>query len=100
RFTDGEVVQLRKPIYEVVSSLDKSNLGTSVRRTLPIVGMGLLEAIPEAQVREWAKTNGGTVSIVDGRVGRFGWKAERASVREQIISATTIDLGVQLDVSP
>lgn len=97
---DGTKVELRKPVYDISSSLDKSNLGTSVRRPLPIIGMGLLEAIPESKIREWAAQNGGTVSVVDGRIGRFGWKSERATVREQIISAMTTDLGVKLDVSP
>ena len=99
KFADGQVVELKKPIFEVSSTLDKSFLGTSVRRTLPIIGMGLLEAIPDATIRQWAKDNGGTVSIVDGKIGRLGHKAERASVREQIISAMTTDLAVKLDIS-
>lgn len=99
KLADGTVVELKKPVFQVNTSLDKSNLGTSVRRVLPIVGMGLLEAIPESQIRAWAAQNGGTVSMDAGRVGRFGHKAERGSVRDQIASAMNIDLGVKLENS-
>jgi len=96
-FSDGESVELRKPIFDILSGLDKSNLGTSPRRPLPWVALGLIEAIPDDTIRGYAKDNGGTVSNDEWRVGRFGHKAERATIEDQVQSAMTTDLGVQTE---
>lgn len=93
----GEVVELRKPVWNIESSKDKSNLGYSVRRPLPFLGLGLLEAIPDDVIRGWAKDNGGTISLDAGKIGRFGHKAERSSIIDQIGSALNTDLGVNTE---
>lgn len=92
-FADGNKITLRKPIYEVTATngTNKDNLGMSVRRPQAIIGMGLLEAIPSSQLDQWAKDNGGK------RAGRFGWKAEQGSVRDQVISAISTDMSVETE---
>ena len=63
-----------------------------------MIGMGLLEAIPDEQLQAWAADNGGRVSTVmfNGaqQVGRFGWTAEATSVRHQVTKALFMDMGV------
>ena len=85
----------------------------SVRLARPLVGMGLLEAIPEADILAHADPtdcNGdgikGVPNVVfdpeDGtmKIGRFGWKASKASVRMQAAEALNLDIGVTTSVYP
>ncbi len=85
----------------------------SARIAPQLVGMGLLEAIPESSIAnladpEDADGNGisGRMSIVadpetgEPRVGRFGWKAEQPSARAQVAAALNTDMGVMTSVHP
>ena len=107
---DGTIVTLRKPAYSIVNlhygSLHKDVM-MSPRLTPQIIGMGLLEAIPEADIRALAdpddKNSDGisgrpseVFSIADNKVmlGRFGWKAGNATVRLQAADAFSGDMGL------
>ena len=85
----------------------------SARIAPQLVGMGLLEAIPESAIQALADpndTNGdgisGRMSFVSDpetqqvRLGRFGWKASEASVRHQIATALNTDMGVTTSLLP
>ncbi len=105
---DGAVVALRKPKIR----LENLNFGalplnveTSLRITQPIFGMGLLEAVAEQTLRDVAarqRTQGfnGRINTVWDAInkrtalGRFGWKANQPSVRQQIAAAALGDMGV------
>jgi CxxC motif-containing protein (DUF1111 family) len=77
-----------------------------------LVGMGLLEAIPETDILASADptdTNqdgvSGTVRRVKDaidpsltRLGRFGWKAGQATVKQQVAAALRTDMGVLTSV--
>ncbi len=77
-------------------------------RTPPsLIGLGLLEAVPEDEILAWADpddVNGDGVSGRPNRVrdpvtgqlalGRFGWKATQPTVRSQSATAFAEDLGV------
>lgn len=109
RFPDGSVVTLRKPHY-AVTDLRYGPLDTrttlSPRIAPQMIGLGLIEAIPEAQLRANADPDdadgdgiSGKLQVVrtlDGseRIGLFGWKAENATVRDQTASAFAGDLGI------
>ncbi|STX28569.1 Predicted thiol oxidoreductase [Legionella beliardensis] len=102
---------LRKPNYQF-SGFSPAPARFSARITPQLVGMGLLEAIPESAIVELAnatnKGNGvaGRINIVPDletgvpRMGRFGWKAGKASVRQQIASALRNDMGVTTSLAP
>lgn len=108
-FPDGRVVTLRAPHYSV-SGLRYGPLdaGTTLSPRLApqMIGLGLIEAIPEDQLRASADPDdadgdgiSGRLQIVrdlDGkrRIGLFGWKAENATVRDQTASAFAGDLGI------
>jgi CxxC motif-containing protein (DUF1111 family) len=109
--TDGTVFTLQKPIFSVQSS--SSIAYSSARTAPPLVGTGLLEAIDEATVLGMADPNdangdgiSGRASVVadvktgQARLGRFGWKAERASLRQQIAVALREDIGVTTSLFP
>jgi CxxC motif-containing protein (DUF1111 family) len=76
---------------------------TSERNPPPLFGLGLVEAIPddviEAGARRkkpgWPDVHGRVSRLADGRIGRFGWKAQTASLREFVLSAAAVELGLE-----
>jgi CxxC motif-containing protein (DUF1111 family) len=105
---DGEQVELRRPRLRI-ENLRFGPLGegamTSLRIAQPLVGLGLLEAVPdeallEIAVRQRAAGFGGRPNrvwdAIAGRevIGRFGWKANQPSLRQQIAAAAIADMGV------
>jgi CxxC motif-containing protein (DUF1111 family) len=85
----------------------------SARIAPQLVGMGLLEAIPEADILALADVNDSNGDGVSGkpqvvpdpatgekRLGRFGWKAGAASLAHQIAGALNTDMGVMTSLLP
>ena len=122
RVTDGEpesaarlsgwtaVGDLRAPAYAFTG---EAPAHYSVRIAPQLVGMGLLEAIPEADVQALADpddANGdgisGRMRIVEDvetgerRLGRFGWKAAEPRVAHQVAAALDMDMGVRTSLRP
>jgi len=73
------------------------------RRTTPdLFGFGLLDAVPEAEILAFADPsdrNGDGISgrpnrTTDGRVGRFGRKAQVATLREFTSAAFVMEMGI------
>lgn len=111
---DGEVVRLRTPQIRIVD-LGFGPLGEdimiSARMAPPLIGMGLLEAIPDATIVALAgrepkdgirgKTNA-VWDMIAGKnaVGRFGLKANHPTLRQQIAAAFIGDLGLSNDLFP
>ena len=80
----------------------------SQRNTPALFGSGLIDSIPDAVLVELA-ANGqpefpeitGRVSrLKDGRVGRFGWKAQTASLHDFTMTACAIELGLNVPDHP
>lgn len=110
RFADGTEMQLRKP------QLDISQLGygpmhpdvrVSARVAPPMIGLGLLEAISEADILAQADPDDANDDGISGRanqvwdraeqrtvLGRFGWKAGQPSLNQQNAEAFANDMGL------
>ena len=103
---------LRKPVFAFQGGTPEH---FSPRVSPQLVGMGLLEAIPETEILKLADPDDLiTPDGVSGRVrkvkdpvdanltrlGRFGWKAGQASVRYQVAGALRTDMGVLTSVFP
>jgi CxxC motif-containing protein (DUF1111 family) len=112
-FSDGTAFTLSKPTTSFSGLSAGQPVAYSVRLARPLVGMGLLEAIPEADILAHADPTDcnqdgikGVPNLVydpeDGtmKVGRFGWKASKASVRHQVTEALNLDIGVTTSVFP
>jgi len=113
---DGTVVSLRKPIY----SLDQLAYGEadpglmmSVRVAQPMIGLGLLEAIPEEAILALADPDDSDGDGISGRpnrvwstvhndfvLGRFGWKATQATLNDQNTEAFNGDVGMSSSLHP
>jgi CxxC motif-containing protein (DUF1111 family) len=107
---DGEQVSLRKPalrIEQLGYGELAANVQTSVRMAPMLTGLGLLEAVPEKQLLAWVDPKDANDDGISGRanqvwdvskqseaLGRFGWKAEQPSLRQQAAGAFHVDLGI------
>ncbi len=112
----GEEVTLRKPTYSV-KELGYGPMHPDVMlspRVAPqMIGLGLLEAIPEEEIMANADpddTDGDGISGRANRVwsqadqrvalGRFGWKAGNPTVRQQSAEAFAGDIGISNPMVP
>jgi CxxC motif-containing protein (DUF1111 family) len=106
----GETVSLRQPTYGV-TDLAYGPIATDVqlspRLTPQMIGVGLLEAIHPGDILALADPDDVDGDGVSGRVsmvrdhatselvlGRFGWKASNATVRDQVADAFSGDIGI------
>ncbi|RYY03732.1 MAG: hypothetical protein EOO53_07500 [Gammaproteobacteria bacterium] len=108
-YADGSVNSLTKPKYNFVNGTAPTYF--SVRNSPAFVGLGLLEAVPEADILAIAAANNGAgiagraTKVIDPvtgqtRLGRFGWKAATASLKHQIALALNVEMGVTTTVYP
>lgn len=110
RYIDGATYHLRKPKYSIrnlgYGALAK-DVRTSPRVAPAMVGMGLLEAVPDEVLRSLADPDDCNGDGISGRinevwdqvsgkmaVGRFGWKAEQPTVLQQVATAFFEDMGL------
>lgn len=107
---DGTVVQLRQPtlsIQQLNYGAMAENVQMSARIATPMIGLGLLEAIPEEQIVSLADPGDLDHDGISGRpnrvwqittqqttLGRFGWKAGQPSLQQQNAAAFHGDLGL------
>jgi CxxC motif-containing protein (DUF1111 family) len=106
---DGTVVELRKPTLAFEGPVPDT---ISLRAALPMMGTGLLEAVPEADIRARARSTpdqDGVVGVPNYvfdpetravRMGRFGWKASKATLRHKTAAALLLDMAVTSPVYP
>jgi CxxC motif-containing protein (DUF1111 family) len=101
---DGSIVELQKPLYQFDSG---EPVLYSVRQAPQLIGLGLIEAIAEQDILANADPedlNGDGIRgipnwVVDPEtgntlLGRFGWKAAKASLRQQTAEALLLDMGL------
>ncbi len=109
KLADGSTVELRKPTVAFEGPVPDAY---SLRAAQPMIGTGLLEAVPEADILARARlapdADGvkGTPNFVFDpesgavRLGRFGWKASKASLRQQAAAALLQDMAVTSPLYP
>jgi CxxC motif-containing protein (DUF1111 family) len=73
----------------------------SQRNPPPLFGSGLIDALPDAAFEEEAgrqppEIRGRVARTRDGRVGRFGWKAQVASLHDFVLTACANELGLEV----
>ena len=115
-YGDGSSFSLRKPTYEVVE-LAAGPLHPDIRfspRVAPAVhGLGLLAAVEEEELRRREDPGDLDGDGISGRMnrvwdyeaekvvaGRFGWKGNQPSLRQQTAGAFVGDLGITSPLFP
>lgn len=115
-FADGTPVALRKPnlkILDLAYGEMHPDVQMSARVAPPMIGLGLLEAIPDATLLQWADPEDRDGDGISGRVnqvrdvrtgemaiGRFGWKAGQPNIMQQNAAAFNGDLGLTSHLFP
>ena len=115
-FADGEPYSLRKPTYTFADlnygPMHPDTLA-SPRVAPAMVGLGLLEAVPEQTLMDLADPGDTDGDGISGRVnrvwdkrrqrtvpGRFGWKANQPTVAQQVAGAFLGDIGITSPLFP
>jgi CxxC motif-containing protein (DUF1111 family) len=114
-YGDGEVVTLREPRVELTKPGGElfPACSKSYRQAPVVFGLGLLEAIPDATLLALADPDDADGDGISGRVnmvwdvfsqapkiGRFGHKANVATLAEQVAGAFVNDIGLTNNVFP
>ncbi len=116
RFKDGTEVELRKPVLQITQlgyGPMHPDTRFSARVAPPMIGLGLLEAIPEdailanaaAQAKDKNGINGRPNRVWDDElqktvIGRFGWKAGQPNLNQQNVHAFSGDMGLTTSLRP
>jgi RNA polymerase sigma factor (sigma-70 family) len=112
-FTESRSVVLHRygtdPAYNAWRALVPGRHGSimiqsSERNPPSLFGAGLIDAIPDDAIEAAAKrksTGSGQVKgrvsrLQDGRIGRFGWKAQTATLEEFVLSAAAGEIGLEV----
>lgn len=93
-----------KSIAKVAAGNRLFTLRTSTRNTPAVFGAGLIDRVPDEVSLEarWHKDSqfpeiAGRVSrLTSGRIGRFGWKGQTATLREFVTAACANELGLEV----
>ena len=110
QFADGTRYTLRKPLYSVTQLAYgplADGIMMSPRIAPQMAGVGLLEAITDEDILANAAAQAASAGPIKGqpnrvwddfaqvqRIGRFGWKANQASIASQTAGAFQGDMGI------
>ena len=105
-YGDGTKYSLQKPVYKF-TGVTPAFYSVRLAISRPY-GMGLLEAIDESTIAALAANNenGGHMNIVTDpetgklRMGRYGYKAGQASLRDQIAKRLNDAMGITTSIFP
>lgn len=115
-YPDGTPYALQVPHYEFVDlafGALPADVQFSPRVAPPVFGLGLLEAVPETEILSLADADDANGDGISGRpnqvwdyvtgmqtLGRFGWKANQPSLRQQNAAAAVGDIGITNSLFP
>ncbi|CUH64495.1 putative thiol oxidoreductase [Thalassovita autumnalis] len=115
-FEDGAVLALRQPevaLEQMAHGALHPDVMLSPRIAPPISGLGLIEAIPAADILALADPEDSNGDGISGRaaiawsveydrwmLGRFGHKASQPTLRQQVAAALSTDLGLSTPLFP
>lgn len=114
-YADGTPYALRQPVYSLSNAYASlpSGVMLSPRVAPPVFGLGLLEAIDEKDILQYADPSDEDGDGISGKanhvwevmsqsfkLGRFGWKAGQPSLIQQSAGAYNEDMGVTNFIFP
>ncbi len=109
-YPDGSKLNLNRPAYRI-ENLAHGDLGNNTtlapRVAPPMLGLGLLQAIPADRIKAQADPEDANQDGISGRanfgyslanqqtmLGRFGWKASAPTIKDQVAVAFSVDMGL------
>ena len=116
RFPDGAPYALRKPTVrfeDLAHGAPEPALLTSARVAPALIGIGLLDTVPEEAIVARADPDDANGDGISGRVnrvwdvrkkqtvaGRFGWKSGQPTALQQVAAAFNGDIGITSSLFP
>ena len=109
QYVDGNAIELRRFHFQMINPYMSvpADLMISPRIAPPVIGLGLLEAIAEKDIRNLADPDDNNRDGISGKInyvwdfihhretiGRFGWKASQPSLMQQSAAAYHNDMGI------
>lgn len=96
--------QFRSPTQGTQAQVGNFHFISSQRNPTALFGAGVIDAIPEEAIRENAKqthkefpeVKGRVAKLKDGRIGRFGWKGQTATLLDFTKTACAVELGLEV----
>jgi CxxC motif-containing protein (DUF1111 family) len=81
--------------------MDRVAFSLTARNTPPIFGAGLIDGLSDRDLERVAwhqppDVRGRVHRLKDGRIGRFGWKAQVASLEDFVLTACANELGLEV----
>lgn len=115
-YSDGSTVTLQKPSYAFTNlsyGAMVSNVQVSPRIANQMIGLGLLDAVPEGTVLSYSDEGDSNGDGISGKpnyvydiesqsmkLGRFGWKSNQPSLKQQVAGAFAGDMGITTSLFP
>ena len=109
-YPDGTPYELRRPTVSIVGreGMLPADAQISLRIPPQVAGPGLLEYVPAEDILAAADPDdadgdgisGEVAYVVDGRIGRHGWKAENPDLVHQSAGALAEDIGIGTNLVP
>tara|TARA_B110000037_G_scaffold186635_1_gene216721 strand:+ start:1409 stop:2740 length:1332 start_codon:yes stop_codon:yes gene_type:complete len=108
-YADGTTYELRNPTYTFTEQQygSLSGVETSPRIATQTIGLGLIDALPDAEILKFVDEFDSNNDGISGRanytydiesntqkMGRYGWKANVATLKQQVASAFHGDMGL------
>lgn len=114
KFADGKKFKLRRPDLSFeVPGIPQRKILHSLRMTPTVIGVGLLNAVPDETLiamADPADSNGDKISgklniVIDKKtgqqkIGRFGFRASHPTLEQQSAAALFFDMGVTSSIFP
>lgn len=104
--------QVRSRVTPVVFSSANQRghfaVAQSQRNATALFGTGMIDGIPDEVLEDAAKktykdfpeVSGRVAKLPDGKIGRFGWKAQKATLRDFTVTACAVELGLHVPEHP
>jgi CxxC motif-containing protein (DUF1111 family) len=114
-YADGTSYQLQKPIYSFSDEQFGSLVGVemSPRVAQQTIGLGLVSALPDSEILQFADEFDINDDGISGRpnyvydveehtdkIGKYGWKANMPTLKQQIAGALSGDMGLTTSLFP
>lgn len=100
-------IQFSRNVFLGASQIGHFAVTRSQRNTTSLFGAGVIDAISiddlkaleEAQALN-KEVSGRVASLKDGKVGKFGWKGQTASLEDFVMTACAVELGLNVPDHP
>lgn len=107
-----EIARVRSELGQVnftkTAIVEGTVLTLTERNAISLFGAGLIDSIPDDVIEaaaaekheDFPEVSGRISRLKDGRIGRFGWKAQKATLYDFTMTACAVELGLHVPDHP